>query len=107
MKTNNNDFVDSCFNTFLLAVEIVVLTVISAKAQDNFNFDVLNGLFNPNQSTEFFQAGRDSFEQQLEFFTHPQKYLDNDLLRIDPKLLEQINQPRKHLDFDLSKVQYW
>lgn len=105
MKTNNNDFVDSCFNTFLLAVEIVVLTVIGAKAQDNFSFDMLNGLFTPNQSTEFFQAGRDSFEQQLEFFTNPEKYLEDDLLEIDPKLIEQINQPRKYLDFDPSKVQ--
>jgi hypothetical protein len=105
MKTNNNDLVDNCFNTFLLAVEILVLTVISAKAQDNFNFDMLNGLFTPNQSTEFFQAGRDSFEQQLEFFTHPEQYLENDLLQIDPKLIKQINQPRQYLDFDPSQVQ--
>jgi hypothetical protein len=105
MKTNNHDFVDSCFNTFILAVEIVVLTVISAKAQDNFNFDMLNGLFTPNQSTEFFQAGNDSFEQQLEFFNHPEKYWQNNLLQIDPKLLKQINQPRKYLNFDPSKFQ--
>lgn len=103
MKTNKNNFVDSCFNTFLLAVEIVILTVIAAKAQDNFTFDMLNGLFTPTQSTEFFQAGRDSFEQQLEFLANPEKYLQDDLLEIDPKLIEQIHQPRKYLDFDPSK----
>jgi hypothetical protein len=105
MKTNNHDFVDSCFNTFLLAIEIVMLTVISAKAQDNFDFDMLNGLFTPNQSTEFFQTGRDSFEQELNFFAHPEKYLEADLLQIDSNLLKQINQPRKYLDFDSGNVQ--
>ena len=104
MKTNNKDFVFSWLNTLLVAVIMGFLTVLAVKAESNFNFDVLNGLFTPTQSERFFQAGRENFEREVEIFNHPERYLEDDLLHIDPKLIEQMDLPREKLDFSQEDV---
>ncbi len=106
MKTNNRDFVFSWVNTLIFATIIGLLAVFTVKAESNFNFDVVNGLFTPTQSERFFQAGREDFEQEVKFFNYPEQYLRDDLLQIDPEIIEQLNQPRPDRDFDLDASDY-
>ncbi len=105
MKTNTSGLVFNWFNSLLFAIAIVMLAAITtAKAQAYF--DVINGLFTPTQSDRFFQAGREDFEREIELFTHPERYRSNDLLQIDPKLIEQMNRSRQLLNFELDNSQY-
>lgn len=94
MKTTTSRFVFSWFNSLIVAIIIVILAAITtANAQTNFN--LLDGLFTPRQSERFFQAGRENFEREVEIFNHPERYLRDDLLQIDPELIEQMKHPRQ------------
>ncbi len=105
MKTNTSGWVFCWFNSVILAIAIVMLAAITtAKAQ--IYFDLVNGLFTPTQSEGFFQAGRADFEQEIELFTHPERYPSKDLLQIDPELIEQIDRSRQLPDFELDNSQY-
>lgn len=106
MKADDRNFVFSWFNTLLLATIIGFLTVIAAKAENDLNFDALNGLFTPTQSEKFFQAGREDFEREIKFFNHPERYLREDLLKIDSELIEQMNQIQPDSEFDTHDAQY-
>lgn len=106
MKTNNGDLVFSWVSTLIFAIIIGLLAVLTVRAESNFNFDVLNGLFTPTQSERFFQAGREDFEQAVKSFTYPEQYLRDDLLQIDPEIIEQLNQPKSDHDFDLDAADY-
>ncbi|MDJ0572823.1 MAG: hypothetical protein QNJ53_27800 [Pleurocapsa sp. MO_192.B19] len=105
MKTNTSGFVFNWFNSLIVAIVLVLLNVITtANAQTNVN--VLDGLFTPTQSERFFQAGRKNFEQEVEIFNNPERYLGNDLLQIDPELIEQMERPMQPADFGLDNYQY-
>ncbi|HEY9767637.1 MAG TPA: hypothetical protein V6C71_03905 [Coleofasciculaceae cyanobacterium] len=104
MKTNTSGFVFNCFNSLLLAIAVMLAAITTAKAQ--VYFDVIDGLFTPTQSDRFFQAGREDFEREIELFTHPERYRSNDLLQIDPKLIEQMNRSRQLPNFELDNSQY-
>ena len=108
MKTNNSNlnFFSNSFNTLLLAVALGMLVVVAAKAESNFNFDVLNGLFTPTQSERFFQAGREDFEREIDIFNHPELYPSEDLLQIDPELVGQMNRLGHSVDFKLENGEY-
>ena len=86
--------------TLLVALMIALLTVMAVKAENKPDLDSLNGLFTPTQSERFFQAGRENFEREIEIFTHPEKYWRDDLLQIDPKLIEQMNRGQDRTDLD-------
>jgi hypothetical protein len=105
MKTDKN-FVQSCFETFLLAVVIGMLVVLAVKAQDNVDFEVFNGLFTPTESTRFFQAGRVDFAREVEIFNHPERYLGDNLLQINPELIEQMDRVGQSLDFRSQRGEY-
>ena len=105
MKTNNTGLIFNWFNSLVLAVAIVIVAAITtAKAQNSFN--IINGLFTPTQADRFFQAGREDFEQEVKIFIHPERYLRDDLLQIDPELIEQMDQPKQLTDFGGSNCQY-
>lgn len=106
MKTNNTSpFVFKWFNVIIVAIAIVITAAIgTAKGQDYY--DVINGLFTPNQSERFFQAGREDFEREVEIFNHPERYLNEDLLQINPELVDRMNQIQLFSDFDSDKAQY-
>ncbi len=105
MKTNNTGLIFNWFNSLALAVAIVILAAITtAKAQDSFN--MINGLFTPTQADRFFQAGRKDFEKEVERFNYPESYSGDDLLQIDPELIEQMNRPQQIPDFGASNCQY-
>ena len=106
MKTSNKSFFYGSLETLLLAVAIGILAVLAVKAEDSFNYDVLNGLFTPTQSDRFFQAGREDFEREVEFFNHPERYFKDDLLHIDPELIEQMNLPKEKPDFDREDAKW-
>lgn len=105
MRTNRN-FVYSCVETFLLALVIGVLGVLAAKAQDNIDFEALNGLFTPTESARFFQAGRVDFEREIEIFNRPERYLRGNLLQINPELIEQMDQFGQSVDFRSQRGEY-
>ena len=106
MTTDNRNFVRSCWETLLVATTIGFLTVFAVKAESNLNFDGLNGLFTPTQSERFFQAGREDFEREVEIFNHPEHYLSDDILQIDPALIEQMNQNKSYPDLDWENSPY-
>ncbi|MEM7757689.1 MAG: hypothetical protein AAF298_06160 [Cyanobacteria bacterium P01_A01_bin.40] len=105
MKTDNRNFVFSWFNTLLVAGIIGFLIVTAVKAENNLDLDTLNGLFTPTQSERFFQAGRENFKHELEILSHPERYLWDDSLQIDPELLEQMND-KQTLDLKFENSQY-
>ena len=109
MKSNSTHFVFNWFNSLLVAIAIVIFAAIkTANAQSNVNVptSVLNGLFSPTQSERFFQAGREDFEREIAIFNDPERYLNGDLLRIDPELIEQMNQLQPPDDFGRGNFQY-
>lgn len=106
MKTNNRNFVRNCWETLLVAAIIGFLTIFAVKAESNLNFDALNGLFTPTQSERFFQAGRADFKREVEIFNHPELYLRDDLLQIDPELIEQMDRYNSAVDFKLNDGEY-
>lgn len=103
---NNKHFVHSCLETCLLAVIIGVLGVLAAKAQDNIDVQALNGLFTPTESTRFFQAGRENFEKEVEIFNHPERYLRDDFLQINPALIEQMDRFGQSVNFRSQSGEY-
>ena len=106
MKTSNKSLIHSSLETLLLAIVMGILTAWAAKAEDNFNFNVLNGLFTPTESERFFQAGREDFEREVEMFNHPERYLSDDLLKINPELIEQMDRSREFPDFSQESIQF-
>ena len=106
MKTPNKNFFCGSLETLLLAVVIGLLAVWAVKAEDSFNFDVLNGLFTPTQSERFFQAGKKYFEREVEIFSHPERYSKDDMLHIDPELIEQMDRSREFLDFEREDAEW-
>jgi hypothetical protein len=105
MKTNK-DFVHSSFETFLLVLVIGVLGILAAKAQDNIDFETLNGLFTPTESARFFQAGRADFEREVESFNHPEPSLGDNLLQINPELIEHMDRFGQSVDFRSQRGEY-
>jgi hypothetical protein len=105
MKTNKS-FVPDLLETFLLAVVIGLLGILAAKAQDNIDVQALNGLFTPTEATRFFQAGREDFEKEVEIFNHPERNLRDDLLQINPELIEQMDRFGQSVDFRSQSGEY-
>ena len=102
----NHQFIDRCWETWLLALFMGIFSVVAVKAEENFNFDMLNGLFTPTQSERFFQKGREDFEREVNLFTHSEKHFSDDLLQIDPKLIEQMNLQRQVPQFESNNSQH-
>lgn len=92
--------------TLLVALIIGLLAVMAVKAESSPDLDSLNGLFTPTQSERFFQDGRENLEREIKIFTHPEKYLRDDLLQIDPESLEQVNRGKFYSDFDWENSPY-
>ena len=92
MKNNRANFISSTIETSLLALIFGLFAVMAAKAEIKLDASVLNGLFTPTQSERFFEAGREDFEREIEIFTHPERYLREDLLQIDPELRDRLNE---------------
>ena len=106
MKTDNRNFVFSWFNTLLVAAVIGFLTVWAVKAENNIDFDVVDGLFTPTQADLFFEVGRGKIEREVEIFNHPERYLSDDLLKIDPEIIEQMDRSRKLPDFSQENAPF-
>ena len=94
-------------NSLVLAIAILKMSdVKTVMAQNNLGFDLINGLFTPTQSQDFFQLGREQFEKELEIFIDLENYLNDNLLQIDPALTEQIKLPQQSYRFESSNSQY-
>ena len=105
MKTKTTGFIFNWFNSLALAITIVILAAITTAKAQNY-FDMINGLFTPTQADRFFQAGRKNFEKEVERFYYPERYSGDDLLQIDPELIEQMDQPQQLPDFGADNFQY-
>lgn len=106
MKTNKKSLAVDCFNTLVLAVIIEILAAIAVKAQNHLNVDLLNGMFTPTESERFFQAGREDLEREIAILNHPERYLNGDVLQIDPKIIKQMNQLELPSDFEQDLSAY-
>ena len=88
----NRAFIHDSLETLLIALVIGLLAIMAAKAETRPDLNSLNESFTPTQAERFFQAGREDFEREVEIFTHPERYLREDLLQIDPKLIDRMNE---------------
>ena len=86
-----------------LAIFIILVSAIAtSKAKDiqpPLDESTLNGLFTPTEAQRFFEAGRKDFEQEVEIIAHPERYLTDDLLQIDDRLIEEMRETKPFYDF--------
>ncbi len=99
-------FIYDSLETLLITVVISLLTVMAVKAENSPDLNSLNGLFTPTQSERSFQAGRENFEREVEILTYPERYWRDDLLQIDPELIEYMDRSRDKTDFDWENSPY-
>lgn len=103
MKKNRaNYFTSSSLETLLLALVLGLLTVMAAKANNNPDLNSLNGLFALTQAERFFQAGTEDFKREIKIFTHPERYLRDDLLKINRESSARPNLERKSASSQLN-----
>ena len=97
MKTNTTNF-SSWFKVATVST-ILIAAITPATAQSDpgaiapsLPNNVINGLFTPTQSQEFFEEGRAAFEREVEIFNNPERYADEDLLQFDRELIKEMEQ---------------
>ena len=109
MKSNTFYSLTHLLESLVIAIFIILVTAIAtAEAHNNpprVPDSTLNGLFTPTAADRFFQAGREDFEQEIDFLTNPERYLDGDLLKMDPELKEQMQETKTLPDFDRDNFQ--
>ena len=110
MKTNNLHFAVNLIESVFIAVVLVLITAIAtAKAQDsspripNSN-PTLNGIFSPTAADRFFEAGREDFAKEIDFLRDSDKYFNDDLLKFDEELIEQMQKTKPFPDSELDNV---
>lgn len=112
MKTTTSGYVFNWVTSLIMAMAIVILAAMTtAKAQksiepNNIDLNTINGLFTPTESQRFFQAGREDFAREVRIFLHPERYLKDDILQIDPELRQQMYQQRPTANFLAENAQY-
>ena len=104
MKANFKWFNYLCL--FCLTAISLTVETTPVMAQRTVDFNSINGLFTPTQSQRFFRMGRERFEREIEIFTNPDKYLNNDLLSIDPAAIEHMNTPHPNSILESDPLQY-
>ena len=111
MKTNTFYSPIHLLESLVIATIIILVTAIAtAEAQSNSsrlsNFNsAINGLFTPTAADRFFKAGRDDFQREIDFLNDPERYLDGDLLQIDPEIRKQMQETKTIPDFELDNLQ--
>ena len=95
MKTNTLHVFRS-FKSVIMAIALVLMvTDAPVKAQakitesENFNSTV-NGLFTPTAAQRFFERGRNDFARETRILEDSERYFDEELLQIDPKIIQQM-----------------
>ena len=95
-KMNSQHFVTRFQESLILAIAIVLATAVAtAKAQQarvqtgNLN-PMLNGVFSPTAAERFFEEGRNFFDREAVFLSEPELYFREDIIKIEPQLLQQI-----------------
>ena len=107
MKTSTSGYVFNWVTSLIMAMVIVILTAMTtAKAQNDIDLNMTKGLFTPTESQRFFQEGREDFAQEVRIFLHPERYLNGDILQINPELRQQMNQKQQAANFTAENSQY-
>ena len=96
MKPKTLHFVSYWLESLIIAIAIILMVASdTATAQNRIdsvpNF-VINGLFTPNASQQFFEAGSDNLEAEARILNNPEQYFDEDLLKIDPAAIKAMRQ---------------
>ena len=96
MKPKTLHFVSYWLESLIIAIAIILMVASdTATAQNRIdsvpNF-VINGLFTPTASQQFFEAGSDNLEAEARILDNPEQYFDRDLLKIDPAAIEAMRQ---------------
>ncbi len=74
----------------LLLVRVsAVRTEVPPSSVPAFQSQVINGLVSPNSSQQFFQAGNQQLEQEIEQLLEVQQTPSESILQIDQDLLER------------------
>ena len=94
MKSSKANLVSNLAESFFVAIFLVLVSAVAtAKAQDNLpniSQHSLNGLFYPTAADRFFEAGREDFEQEIDLIVNSEQYFNQDILQIDPQIIEQM-----------------
>ncbi len=102
MKTNILSLVlGKTSSIALLGLVILIGSTANVRSQ-NLVASEINGLFTPTQSQEFFREGRRNFRLQEWMFDRPDIYFKPNLLKIDPQLLDRLEQTKSWFDGDKS-----
>jgi hypothetical protein len=102
MKTNILSLVlGKTSSIALLGLVIFIGSTANVRSQ-NLVASEINGLFTPTQSQEFFREGRRNFRLQEWMFDRPDIYFKPNLLKIDPQLLDRLEQTKSWFDRDKS-----
>lgn len=80
----------------LMAIAILTAgTITTSSAQDNIPAvptPTFNGLFSPTAADRFFETGRNNFEREIDFVNDSEDRFSDDLLQLDPELVQQMKE---------------
>lgn len=84
-----------------IAIAFTISTIITSSAQNNIpaaqtpDFTpTFNGLFSPTAADRFFETGRNNFEREIDSVIDSEDRFSNELLQLDPELIEQIQEDK-------------
>ena len=77
----------------LISVNILILNGRSAIA-DIANKNVINGLFAPTASQQFFEEGQENFDRETTFLNNSELYFEREILQIDPALMQKMKKTK-------------
>lgn len=98
MKTKILDFsFGKLSGNTLLGLVISIAIQGNARSQNSIGSEV-NGLFTPTQAQQFFREGRRNFERQEQIFDLPEIKFQPNVLKIDPQLLDRLEQTKIWFD---------
>lgn len=83
----------------LIAIALTIGAITATSAQDNLpaaptpDFTpAFNGLFSPTAAERFFETGRNNFEREIDFVNDSEDHFSDDLLQLDPELVQQMKE---------------
>ena len=89
----------------LIAIAIAIGATTASSAQNNIpaartpNFtSTFNGLFSPTAAQRFFETGRNNFEREIDFLIDSEDRFNNELLHLNPELVQQLKENRSTQD---------
>lgn len=100
MTTNTLHSIAIFCKSLVIAIVLVLVNAAgTAQAQvniPNLNDPALNGLFTPTSAQRFFEEGRNKMEREIKILTNSEHYLREDILQVDTRDIESIDELDKN-----------